>query len=223
MSDSVPTKEQDPARKHATPVSSKPGSWVCNYCKKITSGGVQRAKQHIVGGYKNVTACTMVSDHIKEEVRSFMLKKAEAKATTQMMPPPPNLYDEYEEDEDEGQTSKPPPSKKRKGPMDKYVCPTPPDVLKGRKDKKEVFGKSDKELRDRACAEIARWFYDASLPFNAVNYDSFKSSLELVGQYGSGFKPPTMYELRVPFLKKEVKETEKQLVEHKTEWSSKGC
>ncbi|EOA34846.1 hypothetical protein CARUB_v10022425mg, partial [Capsella rubella] len=141
MSDSISTKELDPARKHATPVVGKHGSWMCIYCKKVTSGGVQRAKQHIVG----------------------------------------------------------------------------------RQDRKEVFGKSDKELRDTACAEIARWFYDAGLPFNAVSFDSFKNFLELVGQYGYGFKPPTMYELMVPFLKKEVKETEKPLVEHKTEWTTNGC
>ncbi|XP_010480732.1 PREDICTED: uncharacterized protein LOC104759520 [Camelina sativa] len=165
MSDSVPIKEQDPARKHATPVSSKPGSWTCNYCKKITSGGVQRAKQHIVGGYKKVTACTMVSDHTKEEVRSFMLKKAEAKATTQMMPPPPSLYDEYEEDEDEGQTSKPPPSKKRKGPMDMYVCPTPPDVLKVVKDAHFLFDHLDRMVEEVGESNVVQVITD-----NASNY-----------------------------------------------------
>ena len=53
------------------------------------------------------------------------------------------------------------------------------------------------------------------IPFNAANYDSFKEALELVGRYGSGFKPPSMYELRVPFLIKKVEEVENQLVEHK--------
>ena len=61
------------------------------------------------------------------------------------------------------------------------------------------------------------------IPFNAANYDSFKEALELVGRYGSGFKPPSMYELRVPFLIKKVEEVENQLVEHKTEWAAKGC
>jgi len=32
-----------------------------------------------------------------------------------------------------------------------------------------------------------------------------------------------MYELRVPFLKKEVEDTEKAIVEHKKEWADIGC
>lgn len=219
----------DPVRKHAVPVPGKYGSWTCIYCKKVTNGGVQRAKQHIVGGFRNVTQCSMVPPNVREEIKDFMLKKAEIKATTQMMPPPGTSYDDYdygEEEEVEAFASKrgQPPVKKRKGPMDRFVCPTPPDVLKGRKDnRKEIFGVCDKELRDRACGAIARWFYDAGLPFNAVNFDSFKEALELVGQYGTGFKPPTMYELRVPLLKKEVNATEKKLEEHREEWATRGC
>lgn len=36
-------------------------------------------------------------------------------------------------------------------------------------------------------------------------------------------KPPSMYELRVPLLKKEVANTLRQLADHKSEWASKGC
>jgi len=32
-----------------------------------------------------------------------------------------------------------------------------------------------------------------------------------------------MYELRVPFIKKEVEDTKKDMVEHKKEWAEKGC
>ena len=32
-----------------------------------------------------------------------------------------------------------------------------------------------------------------------------------------------MYELRVPFLKKEVEDIEKDMAEHKKEWAEKGC
>ncbi|KAE8685690.1 hypothetical protein F3Y22_tig00111095pilonHSYRG00654 [Hibiscus syriacus] len=36
-------------------------------------------------------------------------------------------------------------------------------------------------------------------------------------------KSPSMYELRVPLLKQEVKEVEEQVNEHKKEWADKGC
>lgn len=46
--------------------------------------------------------------------------------------------------------------------------------------------------------------------------------IEAIGQYGPGLKPPSMYELRVPLLKKEVEDTNKQMEEHKKEWATKG-
>lgn len=39
---------------------------------------------------------------------------------------------------------------------------------------------------------------------------------ESIGQFGLGLKLPSMYELRVRFLKKELEATEKAMVEHKS-------
>jgi len=144
------------------------------------------------------------------------------------MPPPTTSYEDYGEEEEEAEVlrtqRRQSPMKKHKGQMDRFVFPTPPDVLKGRKENKiNISRVYDKELRDRACSAITRWLYDAWLPINATNYDSFKEALELVGQFGTCFKPPILYELRVPLLRKEVTEPEKKLVEHKSEWASKGC
>ncbi|XVE73301.1 hypothetical protein DITRI_Ditri11bG0106600 [Diplodiscus trichospermus] len=61
-----------------------------------------------------------------------------------------------------------------------------------------------KELREKACGEIARWMYDAAIPFNAVNYPSFEVMIEDIRQYGVGMKPPSFHEVWVPLLKKEV-------------------
>lgn len=80
-----------------------------------------------------------------------------------------------------------------------------------------------KELRARACTAFARWMYDSGIPFNAVNYDSFDTAIEAIGQYGSGMKPPTYHEVRVPLLKKEVDTTRKIMTEHKKEWETNGC
>ena len=80
-----------------------------------------------------------------------------------------------------------------------------------------------KELRERACGDIARWFYDAGFSFHAATLESFAIMYESIGQFGLGLKPPFMYELRVPFLKKEVEATEKVMVKHKKEWAHKVC
>ncbi|XP_070006063.1 uncharacterized protein [Nicotiana sylvestris] len=78
-------------------------------------------------------------------------------------------------------------------------------------------------LRDRAVIMFARWMYDACLPFNCVNYtDTFVAFIEVVGQYGPGMKPPTYYEVRGPYLKKEMAEVNKIVEEHKVEWNKFG-
>ncbi|XP_035841277.1 uncharacterized protein LOC118488172 [Helianthus annuus] len=71
--------------------------------------------------------------------------------------------------------------------------------------------------------EIARWFYDAGIPFHGATYDSFHIMLEAVAQFGPGFRVPTMYELRVPLLTKEVEDTKLEIDNHKKEWAAKGC
>lgn len=63
------------------------------------------------------------------------------------------------------------------------------------------------------------WFYDVGLAFNAVSYDSFGQMV--IGQYGMRLKPPSMHELRVPLLKKEVDNATSKLADHKKERASK--
>ncbi|KAG2250077.1 hypothetical protein Bca52824_089705 [Brassica carinata] len=52
---STPSKQLDPAHKYATPDPKKYGCFHCNFCGKITNGGVSRAKHHLAGGYNGVT------------------------------------------------------------------------------------------------------------------------------------------------------------------------
>ncbi|CAF1927550.1 unnamed protein product [Brassica napus] len=113
--------------------------------------------------------------------------------------------------------------RKNRAPLDKFVMSLPPDILKGRKDMKAVFGACDKELRDKVCGGIARWFYYAGIAFNAALHDSFKEMTELIGQYGMGLKPPSMYELRFSLLQKEVANVQAELVPNREEWAVKGC
>ncbi|GJU78946.1 hypothetical protein Tco_1276016 [Tanacetum coccineum] len=108
-------------------------------------------------------------------------------------------------------TSKCIPKKPRhKGRMDMFFARKPEDVLTGRKRGRQhtINEVCKKELRFHACRLLAKWFYNVGLPFNAANYDSFQIAIKVVAQFGPGFKPPSMYELRVPLLKKEVEDTE---------------
>lgn len=47
---------------------------------------------------------------------------------------------------------------------------------------------------------LARWMYDVEVPFHAINKNSFHRFYVSVGQFGSGYLPPSQYQLREPLL-----------------------
>ncbi|XP_028108499.1 uncharacterized protein LOC114307307 [Camellia sinensis] len=69
----------------------------CNFCGKVSNGGVYRVKQHLVGGYRNVTACPKCPAHVREEIREFMSKNKTQKEEMNMLP---DFDDMDMEDED---------------------------------------------------------------------------------------------------------------------------
>jgi len=78
---------KDPAWKYNTlPDPKDINSLKCNFCGKITKGGVYRAKQHLVGGYRNAKVCPKCPSHVKEEIREYMSKKLEEKNNSDVIP-----------------------------------------------------------------------------------------------------------------------------------------
>ncbi|KAL2900688.1 50S ribosomal protein L18, partial [Bienertia sinuspersici] len=73
------TEHLDPGRKYGWPDPSNKVNWTCNFCKKRFE-------------------CDKCPEH-EEEVKAFMIKKAEAKNVTQMMPSVEDVddYDDLEE------------------------------------------------------------------------------------------------------------------------------
>ncbi|XP_028101977.1 uncharacterized protein LOC114301249 [Camellia sinensis] len=243
------SNRKDPAWQYAHLVEENNlNKFECNFCGKVSNGGVYRVKQHLAGGYRNVTACPKCPSHVREEIREFMSKKKTQKEEINMLPDF-NDMDMEDEDEDDdvieinvnqhrkltsssqGSSKSKSKSKtpKRKGPMDVYFTPNPESVVKNRKDqakgKQTKIDANDpykKEMRARALQRFARWMYDAGIPFNAVNYESFGPMIEAIGQYGPGMKPPTYHEVRVTQLKKEVKHTEDLMKYHKEDCAKYG-
>ncbi|XP_060209900.1 uncharacterized protein LOC132636862 [Lycium barbarum] len=109
-----------------------------------------------------------------------------------------------------------------KGPLNLYIPQKPNE--KKRKGEAIDLNSAKKIRRERAIAAFARWIYDVVLPFNSVNYtDNFGEFIKAVGQYGQGMKRPTYHEVKVPYLKKELEETNKIIEEHKVQWQRYGC
>ncbi|KAL6502448.1 hypothetical protein OROHE_024453 [Orobanche hederae] len=114
-----------------------------------------------------------------------------------------------------------------KGPMDIYFAQNLAKVVEARKKDKgrqtTINEACKKELREKACRDIAKWMYDATIAFNAVNYPSFDVMVESIGKYGCGMKPPSYHEVRVPLLKKEVDEVNQMKKSYEDEWVKYGC
>ena len=61
-----------------------------------------------------------------------------------------------------------------------------------------------KEAKERTCMLVIRWMYEADIPFNAITYLSFQPMIEAIDQYGIGMKGPTLHEVRVTNIRKEL-------------------
>ncbi|KAL4638941.1 hypothetical protein ACB092_03G182200 [Castanea dentata] len=174
----------------------------CNLCGKVAKGGAYRLKQHLVGGYRPFVGYQKCPEHVKEDVNQYTLRKKTEKSN--------------------GTSKKKP---RHVGPMDAFVSP-PKSAKMGKSGKGVQTTINDaykKELREKACVDIAKGMYEAAIPFNAVNYDSFNAAIQSIGRYGVGMKPPSYHEVRVPLLKKEVVHTNDKMNSHKEEWARAGC
>ncbi|KAG5531758.1 hypothetical protein RHGRI_026396 [Rhododendron griersonianum] len=80
-----------------------------------------------------------------------------------------------------------------------------------------------KERSHKVSQYLARWVYEADIPFHAIENDSFKRFVEAVGLFGLGYQPPSQYQLREPLLKEEVERTKTFLKKKEKEWALTGC
>lgn len=204
-------------------------TFVCNFCSKTTIG-VYRVKQHLSGGYRNVTTCKKCPNHVKEEIRECMSKKKELKVqrtSAQEVDEVELTFDEEEDDDLEFSNPRKRWSSSQSRTED--CLESVKSSRKKQRPKSPINAQSavndayKKEMREHACLSIARWFYDAGIPLNACNYDSFGLMIEAIGQYGVGMKPPTYYELKVPLLKKELAAMHELMKSCKEEWAEVGC
>ncbi|KAF1884233.1 hypothetical protein Lal_00035303 [Lupinus albus] len=78
-------------------------------------------------------------------------------------------------------------------------------------------------IKYEANQAITSYFYNNVISFNVAKSDEYFEMFELVAKHGPGFKPPSYHEIRVKYLKEEVKLTNAWLEEHKVEWKKIGC
>jgi hypothetical protein len=80
-----------------------------------------------------------------------------------------------------------------------------------------------KERVEKCDLAIAKWFLDASIPFNAANSPYFQPAVDGLCSIGAGYKVPTMHALRGNLLNKWVDDVKKQIDEYRSHWKITGC
>ena len=95
-------------------------------------------------------------------------------------------------------------SKKRPrflGPIDKVASAINPDSSIDTSKRMQQQNISDalwKERTHNVHQFLARWVYEAGIPFYAIDNDSFKRFVEAVGQFGPSYRSPSQYQFRLP-------------------------
>ncbi|RVW74230.1 hypothetical protein CK203_055979 [Vitis vinifera] len=94
-----------------------------------------------------------------------------------------------------------------RGPMDKFTTSQPRQST--------LNSKWKQEERKEVCRKIGRFIYSKGLPFNTVNDPYWFPMIDAVANFGPGFKPPSMHELRTWILKEEVNDLSIIMEDHK--------
>ncbi|RVW82349.1 hypothetical protein CK203_045084 [Vitis vinifera] len=102
-----------------------------------------------------------------------------------------------------------------RGPMDKFTTSQPRQST--------LNSKWKQEERKEVCRKIGRFMYSKGLPFNTVNDPYWFPMIDAVANFGPGFKPPSMHELRTWILKEEVNDLSIIMEDHKKAWKQYGC
>ena len=102
-----------------------------------------------------------------------------------------------------------------RGPMDKFTTSQPHQST--------LNSRWKQEERKEVCRKIGMFMYSKGLPFNTVNDPYWTPMMDVVANFGSGFKPPSMHELRTWILKEEVNDLSIIMEDHKRAWKQYEC
>ncbi|KAF1862106.1 hypothetical protein Lal_00026623 [Lupinus albus] len=80
-----------------------------------------------------------------------------------------------------------------------------------------------KRIKEETNQVFGMYFYDNVILFYMARSDEYFEMFELIAKHGLGFKPPSYHEIRVKYLKEEVKLINARLEEHTTDWKKVRC
>ncbi|TXG67650.1 hypothetical protein EZV62_008925 [Acer yangbiense] len=112
------------------------------------------------------------------------------------------------------------------GPLDKFATKITPEASMSASKSIRQQHINDVLFKERTHSVhryVARWVYEAGVPFNAIQNHSFTAMMEAAGLFGPGYKQPSRYQLSGPLLKEEFDSTKDALKKQEQEWKLTGC
>ncbi|KAK3230385.1 hypothetical protein Dsin_002266 [Dipteronia sinensis] len=176
---------------------------MCLLCKKQFSGGVYRLKEHVANIPGNVAGYWLATQKNRMKCKQAIMdaknkKKYKQKEEDALSAEVDILGEEELEEEMKGLW----PRKKPNflSPMDRFALPINPESSEKTKRQQNTNEKLFKVRADPVQEYVSNWVYEAGIPFNAIDNDSFKTMVEAIGQFGWHFKPSSQWQLREIFL-----------------------
>eukprot|EP00258_Populus_trichocarpa_P021175 XP_024437194.1 uncharacterized protein LOC112323393 [Populus trichocarpa] len=80
-----------------------------------------------------------------------------------------------------------------------------------------------KEAVERCDLALAKWMFDACVPFNAVNSVYYQHAIDAVTAMGPGYKGPNLHAIRGYYLAKAVDEVKIYVESYREIWKKTGC
>ena len=200
---------------HGTMVNGDRQKIKCRYCSKvILGGGISRLKQHLAGERGNIAPCEKVPEDVKAQIQQHMgfkiLEKLKRQKESENLRSSIQYFSEQDYDgEFRNETAARGIPRKRRGREVDGVR-----SHKKRKDKSfvsQVLPVAQSSLHsafasqqsiDQADIAVAKFMYDAGLPFNAANSYYFQKMADAIAAVGPGYKMPSYHSLRGKLLNK---------------------
>lgn len=237
----APPRATDPGWAHGIMVNGGRQKIKCKYCHKvILGGGISRLKQHLAGERGNVAPCEEVPEDVKVQIQQHLgfkvLEKLKRQKGIKHSKSSSVSYFQGREEADDDIHTNPKTSTRGIGGRRRGKEVDEGTSNRAKRYKKQFYPTAtlvaqplihqsfaSQESMDQADMAVARFMYDAGIPFSASNSYCFQQMADAIAAAGPGYKMPSYHSLRGKLLNRSVQDAGKLCEELRKSWEVTGC
>ncbi|XP_010247496.1 PREDICTED: uncharacterized protein LOC104590486 isoform X3 [Nelumbo nucifera] len=208
----------------------------CNYCHRTMIGGVTRFKKHLASKKGEIRGCEAVPKEVRDLIRKHLAavklrkttEKKQKKVDGEDLDEPSSEDKDTESDDSDREMAAARLESLRtlhEAEESHQQMTNEHQQMVGTREFFDAFStvKEDQESMDQADMAVAKFMYDAGIPFSAANSFYFQLMADAIAAVGPGYKMPSYHSLRGKLLNKTVQETGELCQELKRSWEVTGC